>query len=159
MLRYAPSIRSFRSYSVSTQHERVGWSELLMSGCPYHPGGGRGLIGEVDVTGDRPLSSPFPNWAPAFAGVVLAKAWGSNASRQRHSRRPFRLREGSGEGLASMCRTPVCTSAPPLTPPAGGRGIYRRRFAWSWAPAFAGEQGRRALPLPFSLNSIEVPLR
>jgi hypothetical protein len=36
----------------------------------YHPGEGRGPIGKVGVTlGCRPLH-PFPNWAPAFAGVV-----------------------------------------------------------------------------------------
>jgi hypothetical protein len=35
-----------------------------------HPGEGRGPIGEAAVTTRRPTSSPFPNWAPASAGVV-----------------------------------------------------------------------------------------
>jgi len=36
-----------------------------------HPGEGRGPIGKVDVTKDGALLATFPNWAPAFAGVVL----------------------------------------------------------------------------------------
>ncbi len=36
----------------------------------YHPGEGRGPVGKVAVTGDRVKLATFPNWAPAFAGVV-----------------------------------------------------------------------------------------
>ncbi len=36
---------------------------------------------------------------------------------------PFRLREGSGEGLLSSSVTPGAITAPPLTPPASGRGM------------------------------------
>ena len=35
-----------------------------------HPGEGRGPIGEVGVTECRLKLATFPNWAPAFAGVV-----------------------------------------------------------------------------------------
>ncbi len=35
---------------------------------------------------------------------------------------PFRLREGSGEGLAPIVGL-ATMSLPPLTPPASGRGI------------------------------------
>ena len=36
-----------------------------------HPGGGRGPVGKVEVTMRGPWSATSPNWAPAFAGVVL----------------------------------------------------------------------------------------
>ena len=36
---------------------------------------------------------------------------------------PFRLREGSGEGLLSSSVTPGPITASPLTPPASGRGM------------------------------------
>ena len=36
----------------------------------HHPGEGRGPVGKVVVTADRPTLLPSPNWAPAFAGVV-----------------------------------------------------------------------------------------
>jgi hypothetical protein len=37
----------------------------------HHPGEGRGPVGEVVVTADGASLPPSPNWAPAFAGVVL----------------------------------------------------------------------------------------
>jgi len=36
---------------------------------------------------------------------------------------PFRSREGSGEGMPSSSVTSGATTAPPLTPPASGRGM------------------------------------
>ena len=36
----------------------------------HHPGEGRGAMGKAAVTARCPTSSPFPNWAPASAGVV-----------------------------------------------------------------------------------------
>jgi len=36
----------------------------------HHPGGGRGPVGKVAITKRDPLLTPFPNWAPATAGVV-----------------------------------------------------------------------------------------
>ncbi len=43
----------------------------------YHPGGGRGPVGEVAVTTDSPSSSRSPNWAPASAGVADARGMGA----------------------------------------------------------------------------------
>ena len=40
-----------------------------------HPGGGRDLIGKVVVTERSSPLSAYPNWAPAFAGVVLMRGW------------------------------------------------------------------------------------
>jgi hypothetical protein len=36
---------------------------------------------------------------------------------------PSRLREGSGEGLLFSIVPPAIVTAPPLTPPASGRGM------------------------------------
>jgi len=37
----------------------------------HHPGEGRGPIGKVVVTEGRTQLAAFPNWTPAFAGVVV----------------------------------------------------------------------------------------
>ena len=39
---------------------------------PHHPGGGRGPTGKVVVTERLRSSATFPDWAPAFAGVVAS---------------------------------------------------------------------------------------
>jgi len=39
----------------------------------HHPGEGRGPVGKVVVTG-RTWQCAVPNWAPAFAGVVLERS-------------------------------------------------------------------------------------
>ena len=46
-----------------------------------HPGGGRGPVGKVAVTTDRTQLATFPNWAPAFAGVVR---WTVSLLTRRH---------------------------------------------------------------------------
>ena len=37
-----------------------------------HPGEGRGPVRKVEVTTRNANQTLFPNWAPAFAGVVTA---------------------------------------------------------------------------------------
>jgi len=37
-----------------------------------HPGEGRDPVGKVEVTTRNANQTLFPNWAPAFAGVVTA---------------------------------------------------------------------------------------
>jgi len=41
----------------------------------HHPGEGRGPIGKVAVTERCTPLATLPNWAPAFAGVVLQFMW------------------------------------------------------------------------------------
>ncbi len=48
------------------------YSVLILLRQMHLPGAGRGPSGKVDVTKDHPSLPPFPNWAPAFAGVVVA---------------------------------------------------------------------------------------
>ncbi len=36
----------------------------------YHPGEGRGPVGKAEVTVRNARLPLFPDWAPAFAGVV-----------------------------------------------------------------------------------------
>jgi hypothetical protein len=38
-----------------------------------HPGEGRGPGGKVLITETNPALSSFPNWTPAFAGVVILR--------------------------------------------------------------------------------------
>jgi len=51
---------------------RIAWCRSDLS---HLPGGGRGPGGEVVVTTCCPALPPSPNWAPAFAGVVVGW-WG-----------------------------------------------------------------------------------
>ena len=49
----------------------------------YHPGEGRGPIGKAKLMKGSPSLAMFPNWAPAFAGVVRSKTPGCRPAHHR----------------------------------------------------------------------------
>ena len=68
---WAPAFAGEQWGSVLPQPHAPLCSHCTCPEPPHHPGGGRGPIGKVVVTRDCAPLATSPNWAPAFAGVVL----------------------------------------------------------------------------------------
>jgi len=128
-----------------------------------HPGEGRGPAGKVALTTRCPALPPFPNWAPAFAGVAPSPCGRLVLYRQLASCRPHPLHlpgggRGPGGKVAVTTHCPSLPSSPNWAPAFAGvvvgwwGGVLATHVELfpreggdpDWAPAFAGEQGRAA---------------
>ncbi|WP_432715071.1 hypothetical protein [Sphingomonas faeni] len=73
--RHSDSVRSRWKWCdcLTAPSRVVSTDEHGLSRSSHHPGGSRGPIGEVAVTKCCAQLATSPNWAPAFAGVVLPR--------------------------------------------------------------------------------------